>query len=392
MRQISLFLVALAAVSTLTSCQKAEVKTEAEPHRAALRLPITVVKVQTLSEQLQLPGIVFALPDRSVKVSPGIAGKLIDVKVSPGQEVVRGQAIAVLDSRLLTNQVNQANAKVLMAQAGVAQANTNLLLAQNTEERNLRLVQQDVGAQKDLVAAKSQVDTAKAQVLAAQAQVDDAKAAVAALKAQLSYTEVKSPITGVVAQRFLNISDSADTTTPIVQIVDLSKVVVEAALPTTQPAKLTAGDTATITAKFLPGKQITGTVQSVDPVTDNQGTTIGVRISCPNPNKALKEGMPVMVTIVTGSHKDAMIVPTTALVSDPNNPASKMIYAFSDGKIKRVEVTTGIEKDGRTEILTGLKPGESIVASGAYGVPDDTEVQAENESLRAPSQVSSKSD
>jgi RND family efflux transporter MFP subunit len=367
-------------------------KSDAAETKTTLHLPITQVKSETMVENLRLPGFVLAKPDRSVKVSPGIAGKIVDIKVGLGQQVRKGQIIAILDDRLLTNQVNQAHAKILVALAGVEQAKTSLLLAQNTEDRNRRLVQQDVGAEKDLIAASSAVETAKAQVLAANAQVEDAKAGEAAAKAQLTYAQVKSPINGLVAQRYLNISDSADTTTPIMQIVDLSEVIIDASLPTTQPANIKGGDPAIIEAKAIPDLKLAGKVQSVNAVTDNQGTTIGVRILCNNPKTELKEGMPVTASIVLLTHVNAATVPMGALVSDPADPNKKMVYAFKDGKIKRVPVEIGIQNKTDVEIKSGLHVGESIVAGGAYGVPDGTEVEAEGGTLRSTTKVTSKSD
>ena len=235
------------------------------------------------------------------------------------------------------------------------------------------------------------METARAQVTSAQAQVEDANAAVEAAKAQLSYTILKSPITGLVAQRYLNISDSDDPATPVVQIVDLSQVIVEAALPTTQPTKVNPGAVAQITAQALPEHVITGTVQSINPVTDNQGTTIGVRIICNNPGYDLKEGMPVTASINTGRHPDALIVPSGALVSDPDTPGTKMVYVFKDGKITRAKVQTGIQVGDTVEILKGLHDGESVVAAGAYGVPDGTEVEPESGPVHATSAVTSTS-
>jgi RND family efflux transporter MFP subunit len=380
------------AVWSLSGCTKPNLQMPGEEIKTKLHLPVTQVDVRNLSERLSLPGIVFALPDHSVKVAPGIAGKLVDVKVAPGQPVSTGQVIALLDSRQLTGQVNQAHAKVLIAQAGVEQAKTNLLLAQNTEDRIGKLVKQEVGAEKDLVAARSQVETARAQLFSARAQVDDALAAESAIRALLTYSVVKSPIAGIVAQRYLNISDTADTSTPIAEIVDLSDVIIEASLPTSQPAKIHPGQSATIQTMSLPGRHLVGQVLSINPVTDNQGTTVGVRIKAANSNLLLKEGMPVVVTIETELHRQVVTAPVASLVSDPNMPDRKMIYIYKNGKIARVRVTTGIQTDGRVEILSGLTPGEKIVAAGAYGMPDATEVEAESEALRGNSKITSKSD
>jgi HlyD family secretion protein len=384
-------------VLSLCSCQQALVPaTPSVPQSekttpVVLRLPIVQVGRETLVESLVLPGFVLALPDRSVKVSPAMAGKLIDIKVSSGCQVKKGQVIAVIDARQLTNQVNQAHAKVLVANAGVQQAKTGLMLAQNTADRNARLVAQEVGAEKDLVAARSQVETAKAQVLAAEAQVEDAKAAEAAARAQLTFAEVKSPITGLVAQRYLNISDSADPATPIMQIVNLDQVIVDASLPTSQPANVVHGQVAAITANALPGLKVTGIVQNINAVTDNLGTTVGVRILCDNPRHELREGMPVVTTVKLSCHPGALTVPVSALVPDPGDPDKKMVYVFKDGKVKRQPVRSGIQNNSRIEILSGLSPGESVVSGGAYGIPDGTEVEAESEPLHANSKVTSKS-
>jgi RND family efflux transporter MFP subunit len=384
---------------SLSSCTKTvetegregkEGKEEKET-KIVLKVPITRVSVERMAQTLALPGVVFALPDHSVKVTPGVAGKVVDVRVSPGDHVNKGQVVALLDNRQMTELLRQAHAKVLIAKAGVEQARTNLLLAQNTEARTASLVSQDVGAQKDLVAAKSQIETAAAQLVAAKAQVDDANGAEGAIRATLTYTVVKSPISGTVAQRYLNISDTADTITPIVQIVDLTQVVVDAALPTSQPANIVPGQSATVTSKALPGRDLSGAVQSINPVTDNQGTTIGVRILCPNPDKVLKEGMPVIVSIVTSLHPQALTVPTTAVVADPQVADKTMVYKFRDGKISRVQVRTGLQMNARTEILSGLKAGDEIVSEGAYGIPDGTTVEVRSEPLHANSQVTSQS-
>jgi macrolide-specific efflux system membrane fusion protein len=344
--------------------------------KTLLRVPISNVEVKMMSEQLTLPGVVFALPDYSVKVSPGVSGKIVEVKVSPGQKISKGQVIALLDNRQLLEQLRQAKAKVLVARAGVEQAKTNLILAQSTAARTQSLVDQDVGAIKDLIAAKSQIETAKAQLVGAEAQVDDAIGAEGALRTTLTYTVVKSPISGIIAQRYLNVSDTADGTTPIVQIVNLDHVIIDAALPSSEPVHLTPGQKATITTKALPDQHINGTINSINPVTDNQGTTIGVRIICSNPDHALKEGMPVVVSIVTSVHPRALVVPLSALVADPQSPTQQMIYVCADGKIVRQKISTGIQTDSATEVLSGLHAGQQIVTSGAYGIPDGTEVES----------------
>lgn len=375
-------------IFAFSACHKSATSDE---NKVTLHLPMTNVVEQTVAEQLSLPGTVFALPDKSVKVSAALAGKLRSVNIMPGQHVIRGEVIAVLDSRQAADQVKEAHAKVLEAIAAQSQANTNLLLSENTEARDEILVREGISAKKDLIAARSEVESKKDQLVAAKAQVNDAKAAEAAAQTQLGFTSIKSPITGVVAQRYLNVGDTADTNTPVALIVDLSKVVIEATMPTTQPQQTVIGQHATIEARALQDNKYVGVVQTINPVTDNQGTTIGVRISCDNPDLALKEGMPVIAVITTAVRPHALTIPKSALVSDPSNPDRRMVYVYKQGRISRVAVHLGPQHGARVEVSSGLNAGETIVAGGAYGIPDGTAVEAQSESLHSNSKISSKS-
>jgi len=341
----------------------------------ALRLPLTRVATQTIYRRVSLPAVVTPLPDHSVKVSSTLTGKLTAVLAQPGQAVVKGQVLALLDATQLRDALNQAHAKVLQAQAGVMQAQTALQLDQNTEQRNAELVKMRIGAKKDLIAAQSQVETARAQLVAAQAQVKDARAAESAAASQLAFTVVRSPIAGIVAQRNLDGGEQTDPATAIMIIENLSEVIVSASLPTTQPATVAAGQAASVEAIAVPGRQFLGIVQGVDSIVQNNGTTLGVRILCANPALQLKDGMPVTATITTAVHPNAMTVPSSALVDDPATPARKMVYVERNGKISRVPVQVGLQQNGIAEITAGLRPGQPIVAAGAYGLPDGTRVE-----------------
>jgi HlyD family secretion protein len=374
MKRILISVVLLAVVACVYGCvhKTAEEENAAQP---ALRLPLTRVVTRTIYRRVSLPAVVTPLPDHSVKVSSTLAGKLNAVLAQPGQAVAKGQVVALLDPTQLRNALNQAHAKVLQARAGVMQAQTALTLARNTEQRNAELVKMRIGAKKDLIAAQSQVETACAQLVAAQAQVKDALAAEAAARSQLAFTVIRSPIAGTVAQRNLDGGEQADPATPIVVIEDLSQVIVSASLPTTQPATVEPGQPASVEAIAVPGSQYAGVVQGVDSIVQNNGTTIGVRILTPNPEFRLKNGMPVTAVITTAVHPAALTVPSTALVDDPAAPSRKMVYVERHGTISRVHVQVGLQQNGVAEITAGLRPGQPIVAAGAYGLPDGTRVE-----------------
>jgi RND family efflux transporter MFP subunit len=380
------------AMATIAGCQKKDAADEGASANstevvATVHLPVTHVIKENLANLINVSGVVAALPDHSIKVSAAVAGKLISVPVVPGQKVTKGQIIARLDNRSLTDAYKQTLAALNTTKAGVDQANTNLQLAKSTAERTKRLVELNIAAQKDLVLAESQVQTATAQVAAAKSQVDQAKSTRGAAFTQLGFTDVKTPITGIVAQRFLNVGDTADSATPIVQIVDLDTVIVTAYIPVVLPTRILPGYTAAVKSASMPNQKFHGTVTSISPVVDQQTSNILVQIRCSNPGNELKEGMPVTVAITTGVHNDALVVPSTALVADPEAPDSRMVYVVQNHEMKRAKVKTGIERDGMTEIVSGLSANAVVVAKGAYGLPDGTKIEAESDQVHKTSAV-----
>ncbi|MGA7936208.1 MAG: efflux RND transporter periplasmic adaptor subunit [Kovacikia sp.] len=359
----------------LAGCQKVSPAEDPTP-TPVVRLPIVQVQRQNLSNIVTLTGTVNALPDHSVKVSPAVAGKLIAVLVVPGQRIYRGQLIARLDNRQVKDQIAQADAVLQGSISAVAQAQTNLTLARNTLARVQMLYNEKIAPQKDLIAAQSQVATSQEQVRSAKAQVAQARASRAQVATQLGFAELRSPISGVVARRLLNAGDTVDPVTPVLQVVDLETVVINASLPADSSAPIRIQQSARVRSAAQPGVSFPATVTAISPVVDLQSNTLAVQMRCANRQGELKEGQSVTVQITTGMHRGALTVPKTALVPDPEKPGQRLVYRFRSGKISRVPVQTGIEEGGRIEITSGLSSGEEVAASGAYGLPDGTTVEA----------------
>jgi len=340
----------------------------------AVRLPVAIVKVKNVSRQIVIPGIVSALPDHSVKISPAVAGKLVEVYVIPGQSVKHGQAIAKLDDRHIRDQLDQAKAAIEAAQASVAQSQNNLSFAKDNFERQQKLFGAEVSAKKDVITAENQLSIAQSQLSAARSQLKSAEANYNLINTELEFTQVHSPIDGVVANRYLNAGDSADLNTPIVQVVNLATVIINATLPADTPEKVKVGQHTKITSEADPGTAFSGTVISVSPVVDTQSNSIRIQIRCLNSDAQFREGQAVAVSINSGSDKAALSLPETAVVPDPEKPGLSMVYVIKDGKAKRVPVTTGVVENKQVEIIKGLSNGDIVITEGAYGLPEDAEV------------------
>jgi HlyD family secretion protein len=374
MRNLRAFLLMLMFATLTSSCGQQEsaapvTPKEEEEAKHHVQLPTMRVSESRVPMSVVFPGVVRALPDHSISVSPMMAGQLTKVFVVPGQRVRKGQLIALLDDQQLQAQLQQATAPQRAALNQVAQAKIALDLAQKNLSRLEALFAKDIVAQKDVIAARSQVELAKAQVEAAQAKVSEAKLAPTTVSTQLAFTKVYTPISGVVAQRFLNVGSSTDPNTPIVHIVDLSQVIVSADMPADSPAEPAVGQTAEITSVAHPDMKHNGRIISVSPIVDAHKNTVAIELLTNNQDGRLKEAQSTIVSISTDSRKAALI-PVSALVPGENDPSEQFVYVVHNNELKRQKVVVGQKMGDHIPVTEGLKAGDEIVVSGAYGIPD----------------------
>lgn len=367
---VILFALCALILQACTKVQEQPAKPGAEPEAEHhVSLPTMRVQTTSIQKRLTFPGTVTALPDHSVSVTPNIAGKITTVYVVPGQHVAKGQLIALLDDRQLKAQLQQMTAPQRAALNQVVQAKISLDLAVKNLTRLEALFEKDIVAGKDIIAARSQVNLNKALVEAAEAKVAESKVAPLDVAAQLAFTKVISPISGIIAQRFLNVGDLTDATKPIAHVVDLSNVIIDANMPADSPANPQIGHRATITTVALPGIEYRAQITAISPVVDTAKNTVSIQLLCPNQQGRLKEGQQVGVSIATAV-ATAVIVPKTALVPGAEDPSEHFVYVVRDGKLKLTKVIVGDVQDAQVPVLEGLSRGDEVVTSGAYGVPE----------------------
>ncbi|CAN5279201.1 efflux RND transporter periplasmic adaptor subunit [soil metagenome] len=353
--------------STATTDSKAVAEGATEEHH--VNLPTMVVRRTVVPSTIDFPGKVSALPDHSVSVSPDIVGKIAQIMVIPGQFVRKGQLVATLNDRQLQAQIILAKAPQKVALNAVAQAKISLDLADKNLARSEALFEKDILAQKDVVTAKSQSQLAKAQVEAAEAKVAETMVAPVNLNTQLAFTRVYSPINGVVAHRYLNVGSAADPNTPIVHIVDLSQVMVNASMPADSSVNPHKGQIANITTVAEPGIKYLGKIESISPMVDQASNTISIEILTSNDHNRLKEGQQVKVSISTASAQ-AVLVPESALVPGHDDPSEYFVYVVRNGKLNLKKVSTGQKLGNKIPVVGGISDGDEIITSGGYGVPE----------------------
>ena len=277
------------------------------------------------------------------------------------------------------------------AQLTVETAQSNLKAQQRLYDSNLWLYQQHALARKQLdqaevalTAARTQYEMAKRhlddlrstgikeQTNAAEGQLELARGQHLAAQAQLQYSELRSPIDGMVADRSVYPGEMAAVGTPLFTIMDVSRVVTRVHVPQPAAALLHLGDPATIQIAGLP-RGIPGKITVFSPALDPNSTTVELWVEASNTGRHLEPGTACEVQITAKVVPHALVIPSSALLTASDGTVSVMVVR-PDSRAYHQRVTTGIQEKGLTQILSGLQVGEEIVATGAYGLPDKTKV------------------
>lgn len=404
-RTTGILLVASIALS-VASCGKdeQEPKPEVTVHAA-------VAHTSDISRVINAEAIIF--PTAQSVITPKINAPVKKFYVTRGQKVRQGQLLAVLENRDLSASAldnkgayEQAEAtyntsvnatipeEVQKTELDVQTTRQELDAAQKLYDSRLNLFNQGALPRKDLdsaavalAQAKSAYNTAKkhldslnavgkqAAVKSAGGQLTSAKGKLLASEAQLSYSEIRSPIDGVVTDRPLYPGEMASTSTPLLTVMNLKKVIAKAHIPQSDAALLRKGDKATITAPGLE-KGMPGTVTVISPALDPNSTTVEIWVEAANPEQQLRPGVTAQLSMTAQTVHNALVVPPPALLNVSGDKAQVMVVDGQSIAHSR-DVELGIQTPDETQIVSGLKPGEQVVTQGAYGLPDQTKVKVE---------------
>lgn len=387
---------------SLIACSKKE--REQEPIVTVQTAP---VERSTIQHLITAEAILF--PRDQAAITPKVIAPVKTFYVNRGSRVHRGQLLAVLENRDLAAAEVENKGAYQQAQAtygletasslpeewqkaelDLKTAKEALDAEQKVYDSRRLLFEQGAMPRKELdasavalVQAKAQYDVAQKhltalqssgkqdQLKSAKGQLTSAQGKYEGAAAQLAYSEIHSPIDGVVTDRPSYPGETPAPGTPLLTIMDTSSVTARAHIPQNEAAALKAGDPAAINA---PGElNVAGKVTLVSPALDPNSTTVEVWIEASNPDGRLRPGTTVSTSMVAETIKDAVVIPAGALLKTPEGEQTVMIV--SQGRAHQVAVATGVRQGDRVQITKGLSGGETVVVNGAYALPDNTEVK-----------------
>lgn len=396
----------VAAVLAATGCSSAE--KEATP---VVSVKVTPAAKTSISQTVNAEAVVFPL--HQATVAPKITSTIVDFKIQRGSRVKQGQLLAVLENRDLSAQAeaskgdfDQANATYVMtlnsglpqqlqkAELDAATAKSSFDAAQKLYDSRKDLYQQGAIPRRDLDAgevalaqARSQNEQAQKQLAdlqrlgkeqlakAAQGTKESAEGHYRAAAAQLSYSEIRSPIDGVVTDRPLYVGDLATANQPILTVMDISTLVAKAHIPQADAVLLKVGDPAELKVPNVE-EPITGRVSLISPALDPGSTTIEVWVEARKPNPALKPGMTVSVAMIAKTVKDAVAVPTASVFKNADG-AYYVLLAGTDNKASQKPVQLGVKNAELAQIVSGINAGDPVITSGGFAIPEGTAISVE---------------
>lgn len=379
---------------------------EKEP-APSVAVQAATVERKTIRDVISTEAVVY--PKNQASIVPKISAPVEKFYVNRGSRVYAGQLLARLENKDLQAAVEQAKGAYDQAQATYA-TSTQVSVPADTQvaelnvketrqameaakavyDSRLKLFQQGAIARNQLndshtayLQANNQYEIAEAHfeglqkvgtraaLNSAEGQLASAKGQYEAALANLQYSEIHSPIAGVVTDRPLYEGQMAAAGTPLMTVMNLSTVIGRAYVSPKQAAELHVGDGASLTAEGEADAPAKVTV--VSPALDPNSTTVQVWVQAANPGGKLKPGSTAGLTIVAKTVKDALVIPAVAVLTGEGGATSVMVIG-SDQVAHQTAVKTGIRESSELQILSGLKEGERVVTQGAYGLPDGTKV------------------
>jgi membrane fusion protein, multidrug efflux system len=320
-------------------------------------IPVNIAAVEKSDFPVYLTGLGTVQGFNTVQVRTRVDGQIDKIAFTEGQLVKEGDLLAEIDPRPYQATLDQAKAKKVQDEANLANANLDL-------QRFTRLGE---------FATRQQLDTQRSTVaqLTAQIAADDAN--IYNAQTQLDYTQVKSPITGVVGLRQVDVGNivNAATQTGIVTVAQIEPIAVIFTAPEDQLPYISESQNVSplkVIAITTDGKKplADGSLAVINNQVDTTSGTIRLKAVFDNKTHTLWPGQSVSTRLLLKTLKDATVVPDDAIQHSTNG-----LYAYTvnqDNKAELHKVKVGQSIDGRTVVDEGLTPGERVIVGGQFKV------------------------
>ena len=337
----------------------------------ATTVEVRDVTQATISDQIRAYGSVRA--QDNVRVTPQVSERVLRINADLGDTVRAGQTLAKLNDVTFREQMERDRAQV--EQARIAANRDSLNFTRQQELFRSELISQ------------AELDNARSTYAATRAQLQSALAALASSMQNLNYTEVKSPVTGVVTRRNASPGDVVGNGTTFFEISNLVGYEIRLNLPLNDWRNTRIGQTVEMRPTGGAEFNVRGTVSRISPEIDPVTGLGEVVISLTNRGEGVFPGMLMEARINVETKNNVVVIPRSAMVENVQTviePESNVIrlsrtYAAfisqGDSVAVRRELELGIQQGDRIEVLSGLQPGDKLIITGQTSLEDQSRIR-----------------
>ena len=284
---------------------------------------------------------------------------------------------------LIQNGAREEDIRAMEAQVAQAEAALKLAYAQadtKTWEKDRALAQSQVAATQATLEAAEALAAAKsweAEIIAAETAMEQAKVALSLAQERLGDATITAPIAGILSMRYLDLGGLAAPTAPIFEIVDMDTVKATVSVIEADLSKLDPDNQAAWIEVDALTQPVTGKISLISPILDQASRSAKVEITIDNAALHLKPGMFAKVRIPVEIHKNAILLPRSAIIEDIIKK-TQTVFVVTDGRSQRRQIEMGLAEGSQVEITHGLSEGEQVVIAGQHTLKDGEEVTVVN--------------
>ena len=334
---------------------------EARAGRPAVAVEAATAVAGTLDQTVDVVGTLE--PKFFADIKSEFTSVVEEVYVTQWVHVEKGTPLAKLDTR-------EADATLRVAQAAALQAEVNATRARRELERAVKLKDNGLLTQQGLDDARTASDAAAAAVQAAEAQL-------AVAETRNAKSVIRSPMSGVVAMRAVNVGDRVENMGggPMFRIVDTRLLELTVAIPSARSAAVAVGQELAFSVDSYPGRRFAGKVAHINPAADPVSRTVRVMVDVPNPDGELRGGTFVKGRIRTGQRTGVLQIPRSALLSWDVEHGTGEVFVVTGETVERRTVRTGEAAGDLVEVVTGMTAGDRVVTRGGFNVRPGDRIQ-----------------
>ncbi|HUP28845.1 MAG TPA: efflux RND transporter periplasmic adaptor subunit [Usitatibacter sp.] len=292
-------------------------------------------------------------PMLQATVRSKVPAEVAHIHVQEGERVAAGAPIATLDTADL-------KARYDAQAAAVAEARARLDLARKNQANNKALLEKAFISQNAYDSVANSVQVAEANLQSVEAQAAIARRAVAD-------AQVRAPFAGIIAKRWVNVGDKVTADMPVAQVVDLSRMELEAQVPVSEIPFVKLGQEVAFQVDGFQARRFAGKVERVNPSAEPGSRSIAVFVTLANADASLKGGMFANGTLATGMGAEVDVIPVTAVIEEGGQ---SFVYVVKSGKVERRTVVLGARnvERGLVTVREGLERGVPVITVKAEGL------------------------